>query len=434
MMAIRPLLRVLAAGAVLFLSTPAWSAGQAPPAPVTSSQSAETGIAEAQTLMRTDRFAEALAVLRPLALGRTVQADVVFLIGLAAIGASQQEPTVSEAKREALLDEAIASFHSILVEPPGLLRVRLELGRAFFLKGEDSLARRPFEQVLASRPPPAVAANVVRFLSEIWARRARRRWNMYLGAALAPDSNIGFTSDEEIILIRGLPFRRDVDDLTTSGVGVSVWTGGEYQHRLDDRLRLRIGGDLSRRDYAGGEFDQLFVSGHVGPRWLAGENTEVSLLANARRRWSGNEYDHVDLGVRAEARHRFTSLVTANAQASWHDRRYRTLAFLDGPVMDFALGGAWVITSTVRADAAVGYGRESPETERWRHTRRWVHAGVTVALPRGFTVGASGELRGMAYQGNWFPHTPAGVSREDRTRRLRASVYNRAFTIRGFSP
>ena len=93
-----------------------------------------------------------------------------------------------------------------------------------------------------------------------------------------------------------------------------------------------------------------------------------------------------------------------------------------------------MITSTVRADAAVGYGRESPETERWRHTRRWVHAGVTVALPWGFTVGASGELRRMAYQGNWFPHTPAGVSREDRTRSLRASVYNRAFTIRGFSP
>ena len=167
MMAIRPLLRVLAAAAGLVLSTPAWSAGQGPPAPVTSSQSADTGLAEARTLMRTDRFAEALAVLRPLARGRTVEADVVFLIGLAAIGASQ-EPTVSEATREALLDEAIASFRSMLVARPGLLRVRLELGRAFFLKGEDSLARRPFEQVLASTPPPAVAANVVRFLSEIW--------------------------------------------------------------------------------------------------------------------------------------------------------------------------------------------------------------------------------------------------------------------------
>ena len=173
MMAIRPLLRVLAAAAVLFLSTPAWSAGQGPPAPVTSSQSADTGLAKAQTLMRTDRFAEALAVLRPLARGRTVEADVVFLIGLAAIGASQ-ELTVSEATREALLDEAIASFRSMLVARPGLLRVRLELGREFFLKGEDSLARRPFEQVLARTPPPAVAANVVRFLSEIWVQRINR--------------------------------------------------------------------------------------------------------------------------------------------------------------------------------------------------------------------------------------------------------------------
>ena len=111
------------------------------------------------------------------------------------------------------------------------------------------------------------------------------------------------------------------------------------------------------------------------------------------------------------------------AGAAWHDRRYRTLEFLDGPVMDFALAGARMITPTVRADAAVGYGRESPETERWRHTRRWVHAGVTVALPWGFTVGASGELRRMALPGQLWS-----------SRSLRASVYNRAFTIQGFSP
>ena len=55
---------------------------------------------------------------------------------------------------------------------------------------------------------------------------------MYLGAAVAPDTNIGGTSDERIIYIRGLPFRRDAEDLTTSGVGISVWTGGEYQYPL----------------------------------------------------------------------------------------------------------------------------------------------------------------------------------------------------------
>ena len=56
--------------------------------------------------------------------------------------------------REALLDRAIAAFRKMLVANPGLVRVRLELGRAFFLKGEDSLARRNFEIALAGKPPP----------------------------------------------------------------------------------------------------------------------------------------------------------------------------------------------------------------------------------------------------------------------------------------
>ena len=325
----------------------------------------------------------------------------------------------------------LPSFRTMLIDRPDLVRVRLELARAFFLKGEDSLSRRHFEQVLGGKPPPAVAANVRRFLSEI---RARRRWSMYLGAGVAPDTNIGGTSEERIIYIHGLPFRRDAEELTKSGVGVSVWTGGEYQYPLGERLRLRAGADISRREFTGSEFDQLYVSGHVGPRWLAGENTEMSLLASARRRWTANAPEHDELGLRAEAGHRFTRRVTANARASWHDRRYRTRTFLDGPVLDFSLGGAWVITPTVRADAAAGYGRERPETERYRHTRRWLRAGVTVALPLGFTVGGSGELRWTDYEGNWSPFTLGGASRADRTRSLRVSVHNRAFTILGFSP
>ena len=187
------------------------------------------------------------------------------------------------------------------------------------------------------------------------------------------------TSEKEIIYIRGLPFRRDAEDLTTSGVGVSVWTGGEYQYPLGERLRLRAGADISRREYSGGQFDQLFVSVHAGPRWLMGESTEASLLANARHRWTANDPDHHDLGVRAEAGHR-------------------------------------------------------PETRRWRPARRWARAGVTVALALGFTVGAGGELRWAAYEGNWFPFVSDGAPREDRIRSLRASVHNRAFTLYGFSP
>ena len=108
-----------------------------------------------------------------------------------------------------------------------------------------------------------------------------------------------------------MPFRRDAEDLTTSGIGVSVWTGGEYQYPLGDGVRLRAGANLSRRDYAGSRFDQTFVSGHAGPRWLVGRNTEASV----QRRWSAGAPDYDALGARAEAGHRFTRRVKASSDS-----------------------------------------------------------------------------------------------------------------------
>ena len=142
--------------------------------------------------------------------------------------------------------------------------------------------------MLAGNPPAPVVANVRRFLFRI---RARRRWNMHLGFALAPDTNIGGTSNERIIYIFGLPFRRDAESLTTSGVGLSIWGGGEYQHPLGDRVRLRLGMNASRREYSGGRFDRMLVSWHVGPRVFVSRTTEFSVLGDWRHQWSANEPD-----------------------------------------------------------------------------------------------------------------------------------------------
>ena len=430
------LLRALAAAAVLTLSAPSWSADKPPPAP--ADQAASTGIAEARKLLRERRFDEALVLLAPLVRGRTVQADALFQYGLAAIGASRK-PGLTEKTRDALLDEAIGAFHSMLVKRPDLVRVRLELGRAFFLKGEDGLARRQFEQVLAGKPPAAVALNVNRFLTQI---RARKRWTLRVGAALAPDTNVGAGSDERIIYIHGLPFRRDQEELTKSGIGISAWAGGEYQLPLGDRgtvsgasrWRLRAGGDIWRREYRDEEFDRMSLSAHLGPRWLIGRLSEASLLASARQSWLANEPDYRDLGFRAEYRQRLTRRMVATLRASRHERRFDERDHLDGPVMDVSLSASHALSPTLRGNLGVGWGRDRPETERWRHERRWLQAGLTAALPWGFTVGASGTLRWADYEGNWFPFVASGAPRNDLTRSIRLNVHNRGFTVGGFSP
>ncbi len=426
-------LRALAAAAVLLLTAPTWGAEKVPPSPATATQSAVGTVTKAKALVKRGRYTEALAILKPLATRRPVEGDVLFLIGITAIGASQQRG-ISENARDTLLDAAIAALRSMLVRRPGLVRVRLELARAFFLKGEDTLARRHFEQVLAGKPPAAVALNVNRFLNLM---RARKRWSLRVGAALLPDSNLGSGSGERIIYINGLPFHRNQEELTTSGVGVSAWLGGEYQYPLDERWRLRAGGDFSRKEYRESRFDQMTLSGHVGPRWLIGRGSEASLLLSALHVWTGSgieEPSHHDIGLRVEARHRLGPRTTVNARVSRHERRYDERTHLDGPITDVSVGTSWVASPTARIDATVGWGRLRTELKRERNTSRRVQAGVTVDLPLGFTVGASGTLRWTEYEGNWFPFTTDGSPRSDLTRSLRLNAHNRALTFEGFSP
>ena len=125
--------RVVAAVALIALGGPA--IGQQPAAsPDVAGKSAKSEVARARALMKQGRNFEALKVLRPLAERRPVQSNVLFLIGLAGIEASQRSDLTSKA-RDALLDASIEALRSMLVKEPGLVRVRLELGRGVLSQG-----------------------------------------------------------------------------------------------------------------------------------------------------------------------------------------------------------------------------------------------------------------------------------------------------------
>ena len=391
--------------------------------------SADPAVVQARVMVMNERFEDALQLLRTLDRDHPDQVDILFLTGMAAMGLA--EAREDDGERAILLDGAIAALRAILIDRPALVRVRLELARAFFLKGEDDLAREHFERVLAGRPHPAVAANIGRFLA---AMRARKRWTSHIGMSLAPDSNIGAASESRIIYLYGLPFRRDADAGARSGVGAVVWGGAEYQHPLNERWRLRAGGDFSRREYAGHDFDQTFVALHLGPRWLVDPATEASLLATADQGWTAGVRNSHALGPRLEVKHRFTRRLTAQGHATWQERTYRASDHLNGPRVSLSAGGAFVVTPTVRLDGALGYGCERPRALVWRNATRWARAGVSVALPLGFTVGGGGEIRLTGYRGRWYPFVLDGGAREDRTRILRLSLLNRSLTALGFSP
>ena len=372
---------------------------------------------------------------------RTVEAkrrieriDTLFRAGMAAMGAALREK--DKAKREALLDRAIAAFHAILVRHPGLVRVHLELARAFYLKGEDGLARRHFERVLAGKPPKAVVANIQRFLASI---RARRRWQARFGMGLSRDSNLNSASGDRVIWLDTafgrLPFTRQGEIAPKAGFGVSLWGGGEYQQPLAGRLRLRIGGDVSIRESQGSDFDRYSGSLYIGPRWLAGPRTEVSLLGVAQRRWTAGA-PHIDtLGFRIEGAHRLTPRFTLSGRAGTLWQACFGCEDRDGPIHDLALDGVWRPLAVLRVRAGGGYSWTRAEEKAWRSAGPQARIGASLDLPRGFTVGAQAAFTWTGYEGDGRAHfTDNGKPRRDRFRTLSLSVHNRAVTLWGFSP
>ncbi len=383
-------------------------------------------VARARALIGAGALEEALGLLRRLPADHPDRTDIRFLAGLAAIRAAERAG--DEASRGALLDEAVAALRAILVDDPSLVRVRFELARAFFLKGRDGLARRHFRQVLASRLQPGVAEHVGGYLQVI---RARRRWDAWIRLQAAGDTNVAAASDEESVLIAGVPFRMDGSSRARSGIGVAVKVGGEYRHRLGARLQWRLGADATF-DLGSG---RTFVAARTGPRLLIDAASELSLLGVARQ-WRGGGPERRETGLRIEAERRLTDRLTVNGHASWSRRRDRKPGGdFDGPMRHAALGAAWLASPTVRVDASAGWLRQRPRAPRWRNRGLQASLGVSVAARRGLTLGASVSWQRTVYEGNWHPLTRTpGEPRKDRLIRLRAAALNRGFTLHGFSP
>ena len=405
-------------------------------AEVSLTGSADADLNAAVALLRQGEISSAINTVRRHLPSDPRAADLLFDAGTTMLGSALATPTSNSSQRDALLDASIALFRAILAERPNLVLVRLELARAFFLRGRDSLSRRHFELVLAANPPAPVQVNINRFLAEM---RARKRWTGYFGMALAPDTNIGSSSASEVVMVdfagQLLPFILD-EPGEKSGVGLSVWAGGEYQEPIAPNWRIRLGGDIFRREYEDKKFDQMGLGVHVGPRWQIDFRTEASLLLTARRNWQGSDPTSRSQGVRLESSRLFTPRVSGQFGASWSAKRHDGSSRSDGPVTDLSVGLTWGISPALQANFRVGIGKERPETESLRSTTLRTSVGANVALPRGFNVSGTLTGRWADYKGAGFAPTNVvdGSPRKDVTRSIRLSLLKRDLTFNGFSP
>jgi hypothetical protein len=232
-------------------------------------------LAVAEAMITQNRFAEARTILDGLALRKsgdqTRDNEIQFLLAL--LDMQDQD-----------YDSAIARFHRILVSEPKRVRVRLELGRAYFLKKDYADAQRQFLFARAGHLPPNVRLNVDRYLGAI---RSLQTFSYGLSFSLASDTNLNAGPATDSVSLYGLPFQLSPNAKANSGVGLALDASAEWSPRLSTHLKWRVGSQLHRSQYRQAEFDDMTLGVYTGPH-LTIKRWDFNLLGSVARRWYGD--------------------------------------------------------------------------------------------------------------------------------------------------
>ncbi len=326
----------LAAAAIILLPGLVQASDVDPNAPTDEQVMAAAGATE--RLLTQGRAAEAVTVIRPVAEARPDMAQATFSLGLAALGAAEAAVRAGSGRKDDVVKEhfnlAVHSFRGMLVKDPNQMRVRLELARSLFsrgnciappknlvkhLLGDDCwAAEQHFLRVIGSDVPPQVIFNVRRFIQIC---RARKRASGSLSLALAPDTNVNTSTSAQTVNIFGLPFQLDDQARATSGIGVVGAVGAEIQRPIPwmniipgYTPRLRVGGTIYRREYSGGEFDDSNLGVYAGPRFI-NRRGQFSILFQAdRRSVNGRPYSR-QYGLRVEGVRLLSQRIAAGGSA-----------------------------------------------------------------------------------------------------------------------
>ena len=283
---------------------------------------AQPDLARAERLIAQGRPKEALALLAPHEATHAGRTEYDYLLGVAALESG--EPSL-----------ATFVLERVLAIDPRHTAARLEMGRGYFAMGDDERARREFEAVLRTGPPPSQRAQIERYLERIGGRASApaSRLSGEVEAALGRDSNVNAAGSAGGVL--GATPQEGREPGTYLALGAAL----AYTHELGAAHTLFATAALTRREHLdldGFDWRAADLRAGVRRRLAGGDRLELSL--------AHDEYDSEDTGrrriqgVAADWTRAFGARADIGVFAEALRIRYRT-ADLQDESSDLLLGG-----------------------------------------------------------------------------------------------
>jgi hypothetical protein len=339
--------------------------------------------------------------------------------------------------RQGRYRQGISLFHEILNQRPDLVRVRLELARAYFLDKNYEDATFQFELVKGGDLPPDVLANVDAFLNTI---RRQKNWTVNFSLAPMSDSNINEASEgrEECIdtafgtLCRPLPEK-------SGGIGLSASAAADYFWRFNENWGLKATVGFSGTAYKENEYNDYTLYAALGPRYLW-DSGEASVQPAVRKRWIANDQYSDEYGLRLDGRQIFGRLLL-DAGAAYFVSRYA-----DTYVNSLLRGSSWnvygqpryILTDRTFIQAGLEFLREKTKVRAYANDSWRYSVGAYHAFPFGLSLFLEGSLMPTRYKDSqWYVtrgNRIAEAVRKDLTQRLSASLSSNIFERYGLTP
>lgn len=174
--------------------------------------------------------------------------------------------------------EGVLALERYVVNFPGNANARLELARGYFVMGDDQRAREEFTEVLKTGPPPAVAANIERFLDALRSRESayKTTTGFFVEAGVGYDSNAngGVSSASINLPVFGNVIVGQAGVKTDSSFNWLA-VGGQITHPVSPGLAVFAGGQIDGRFNNAGEaqqFDQGNIAVNGGVSYFKDRN------------------------------------------------------------------------------------------------------------------------------------------------------------------
>ena len=334
---------------------------------------------------------------------RTLTSEQAFELGLRLLQAGQSR-------------DAAAIFAAILARDPDLVRVRLELARAYFLSEQWGRARGEFLSVLSGEIPNPVRNNIERFLYAIDARRGFE-WHADIGLAMLGDTR-NYDSDTTYIGLGGqdLPFTLNRSDGTGLGLAFSLGAGirEDIAPVSSETVRTLAFANITAdgKEGSGSPFDDLTLTVRPGLRLIWQRSTLTLAPSLSRRFLAGAELED-RWGGSAKFRTRNPNGTSFTLRASWHQIDNLQQDARDGHIARASLTVSRALTPRLSLGASLLAENREAQSPVDDHLRTRLTGFGTADIGRGITLNPSVWIEKLDIERTTpaaADHTAIGVS------------------------